>query len=155
MPVPPIPFMIAYSIYMLVSLGIAFGVNTIPAVLIYTFLLLPFQLICIAYAIAFGYRHRHQSCQINLRLLGLAVLCQGLMVLTSPASCYGFKQGDSCYSLLQMLTANVVAGRSLGTLLDPTTPHWHWLERLFPVMLLGYGVVMGGFLATMRGRSPH
>ena len=70
---------------------------------------------------------------------------QLLIVLTNPASCYGWKQGQACYSFIQAhLTTD-----SLTTFQNPT-PHWSIVEFMFPIAVLLYIISVAIALKKIR-----
>jgi hypothetical protein len=104
--------------------------NTIPAWLVYIFILLPFYLLWIIYLIGISIENsKNQKVTIRYRKFWLysIVAFQILTILSSPANCYGWKQGKACYSLIQALLTNVED--------NPT----HWIiESMFPVFFFLY-----------------
>ncbi|NMF60272.1 hypothetical protein [Pseudanabaena yagii] len=75
----------------------------------------------------------------------LIFVLQAAKLLSSPASCYGWSQGNSCYSLLQLL----LDPANLKTLSNPP-PHWLTIESIFPIALILYMISVGAFLLTIR-----
>lgn len=57
-------------------------------------------------------------------------------ILTSPGNCFGAKQGDRCYSNLQVLAGNVSrTGQN-------NVSHWRLVEDAFPGFVIAYDVAM-------------
>ncbi len=120
-----------FILYGLASIVIHCGMaNTIPAWLVYIFILLPFYLLWIIYLIGISIENsKNQKVTIRYRKFWLysIVAFQILTILSSPANCYGWKQGKACYSLIQALLTNVED--------NPT----HWIiESMFPVFFFLY-----------------
>ncbi len=153
MAIPALPFAIAFSLYLVVSFGLLMSVNTLPAALIYTFLLLPFQVVCGAYGVGVAITHRRRLL-VKLKYFGWALLAQGTTFLSSPASCDGFKQGERCYSLVQLWATQGFQFQKTP-LLDPTTPHWRGVEILFLPSLAFYAFSLIRLLIHLRPSSPH
>lgn len=132
--------------YLLASLAIyALSAFTIAAWLFYIPILLPFYLLCLAHVISLGVKHRHKSMRYPKIGLYPIALFQILTIFSSPASCYGFKQGNACYSFIQsMFTHGSLAS------LENTLPHWSFVDSLFPVALFLYIIAVGVFLALIQ-----
>ncbi len=149
MHIQPIRFAIAYIPYMIISFLACMMVNTIAAAIVYVFLLLPFHVLCSIYVVILTFKTRRQRITIQIKYLLISILFQGLMILASPASCYGFKQGASCYSLIQAVYVRFFTDESLQTV-DTTVAHWRWVELAFPAMLIMYALTMILFLMVIR-----
>jgi len=104
--------------------------NTIAGGIIYLFILLPFYGIVLLGAWLFIGRNRTKTARIKYRIWIIVLALQVATILVSPGDCYGFKQGDRCYSNLQIL----ISGRNL--------PHWKLVEDAFLGFVLAYGVAV-------------
>jgi hypothetical protein len=121
-------FLLTYVLYVLASLTVYFTTSfTIPTWIAYLFILLPFYGCVLLYTLALTWKHQRSRIRYKLQPLYLSILFQVLMVLASPSSCYGWKQGKACYSLIQALFV---------TNLRSSPPHWSFIESFFPVALI-------------------
>ncbi|MCM1981725.1 hypothetical protein [Lyngbya confervoides] len=133
-----------FTLYLAVSFILfLMASNTILGAIAYLFLLLPFYGILLILCWLLAWRHRGNSVTVKRWIWGLVLGLQVLTLLASPGNCFSFKQGDRCYSNLQIL-----AGRASRS--GPQTiPHWHIVEDAFPALLVAYGVsVATGLLKT-------
>jgi len=132
-------FTLFFALYVLASLAVyLIASNTIAAWIIYLFILVPFYIVCILYLIALSLNNRQRMLRYRRLPLYLSIIFQSLMILTSPASCYGFKQGQACYSFMQ-------------THLDGnTTQHWSIVENMFPVTSFLYIISVVVFLKMIH-----
>jgi len=71
--------------------------------------------------------------------LFLSFIFQLLIILTSPASCYGWKQGSPCYSFIQSHLIDV----------SDNPPHW-MIEYVFPIAVFMYIITIWFFLGKIR-----
>ena len=144
-------FALLFSGYAIASFVLHFAVAfTIAAAILYFFTLLPFYLLCLAYVISWAVQHRGCAVRVRRWLLPAISVAQAIVLLSSPASCYGFKQGAACYSLLQAW----VEGDAVRSFSQAPT-HWSLMDPLFYGSLFGYGALLVAFLATLRPvRSP-
>jgi hypothetical protein len=76
------------------------------------------------------------------------------MVLSSPGSCYGWSQGQLCYSLVQTLFVDTVSHEDIRTLATQV-PHWSIVESAFPVMIGLYILAMALFLGLLRFNADY
>ncbi len=139
-------FALLFAGYAIASIVLHFAVAfTIAAAILYGFTLLPFYLLCLAYVVSWAVQHR--GCRVRVRrwLLPAIAIAQAIVLLSSPASCYGFKQGAACYSLLQAW----VEGDAVRSLAQPPA-HWSVMDPLFYLSLFSYGALLVAFLATLR-----
>jgi hypothetical protein len=122
-----------FALYALVSLvGCFTTAFTIPAWLIYWFILSPFYFVCILYLLNFYLKHRQGTLRYPRSPLYLSVVFQFLMILASPADCGQWKQSEACYSFIQAQWSNHYL-----TDLQSAPTHWHLVEGMFfPAMLL-------------------
>lgn len=135
-----------FALYALASLAAYFTTSfTIPAWLIYLFILSPFYIVCILYLISFSLKHRQEMLRYRRLPLYLSVISQFLIILTSPASCYGWNQGKACYSFIQThLTKNSL------TSFQNTPPHWSMVELMLLIALLLHVISVVAFLKMIR-----
>lgn len=139
-------FTIYFCIYTVASLFVYLLTSfSSPAGLIAIFILLPFYSLCVASIVSTNWKNRHAKVRYNQYLLGCALLLQGLKILTSPASCYGWNQGRSCYSFIQDLLSN----ENLRDFANKT-PHWDMVEATFPIALILYLAALAVLLSTIR-----
>jgi hypothetical protein len=136
----------SFLFYLLASLVTYFATAfTIPAWLIYLFIFVPFYSACILYLINFNLKNRQQTIRYQRLPLWRSVIFQFLIILTSPASCNGYKQGEACYSFIQaQLTKDTL------TSLQNTIPHWNIVESMFLVAVSLHVVYIVAFLRTVR-----
>ncbi|AFY66443.1 hypothetical protein [Geitlerinema sp. PCC 7407] len=135
-----------FGLYALGSWGLFMAAAfTIAGGIFYLFLLGPFYLLCLALLI--GWCVGRQPKRVRYRRLWLLPIAamQVLTLLTSPASCYGIKQGNACYSLLQ----SWITTENLQTM-QGGPPHWTLFEALFPWSFLAYVITLILFLGTLR-----
>lgn len=131
-----------FALYVIVSLGIYFLTSfTIPAWLLYLFILVPFYIICLLYLINLSLKYRQKMLRYRRLPLYLSFLFQFLIILTSPTNCYGWKQGQACYSFIQ----THFSGSNL-TSFQSTSPHWSVVENMFPVVSFLYIISVAVFL---------
>lgn len=138
---------LGYAVISFVAyLGLAF---TSQAWIIYFLSLLPFYAICAIILILLTLvrpknRRRYVRCRPLLTLP--VILLQGLVILASPASCYGWSEGLACYSFIQAQLDEIKP--TLDASLNP--PHWHGIESAFPILLLLYLASILLFLVMCR-----
>lgn len=123
---------------------------TVAGGIFYLFLLGPFYLICVVLLLVGCIGRQPKRVRYRrLWLIPIAVM-QILTLLSSPASCYGVKQGNACYSLLQ----SWLTTENLQTM-QGGPPHWTLFEALFPWSFLAYIITLSVFLATLKvDRQP-
>jgi len=109
------------------------------------FTLLPFYGVCVIWMIVAAIKKRNARVRYYKAFIPLILIIQAAKILSSPASCYGWSQGNSCYSLLQLL----LDPADLKTLSN-TPPHWLTIESIFPVALILYMISVAAFLLTIR-----
>ena len=125
-------FTLLFCLYAFISLIIYFtSAFTTLGWLSYMFSVLPVYLVFAAYFITSSFRHYQKRIQVKIFLLLPMIAFQILMIISSPANCYSWSQGRSCYSLIQVYLShdnlNVIQG---------SAPHWVIAESLFPIFLL-------------------
>ncbi|MDA0672095.1 MAG: hypothetical protein O3C67_00095 [Cyanobacteria bacterium] len=123
-----------FSGYLCLSLVIFFGVsNTVLSGIFYIFFLLPLYGVVLLGAWYFIWRYRTRRARVKWWIWGVVLGLQIATLLASPGNCYNVKQGDRCYSNLQILVSDIPrTGAS-------TAPHWPWVEDAFPGLLFAYG----------------
>lgn len=109
---------------------------TVASGIFYLFLLLPFYGILWLGCWIFIWKHRSNTAKLKAWMWGLVLALQLLTILSSPGNCYGFKQGDRCYSNLQIFVEN------LPRTAPNTVPHWKLVEDAFPGLLAAYGIAL-------------
>ncbi|NMF56752.1 hypothetical protein [Pseudanabaena yagii] len=135
-----------FCIYTVASLFVYLLTSfTSPAGIIVVFVLLPFYSLCVASIVSTNMKNRHATVRYNKYLLRCVLIFQGVKILASPASCYGWHQGRSCYSFIQELLSN----ENLRDFANKT-PHWEIVETSFSIALVLYLVAIVIFLATLR-----
>jgi hypothetical protein len=125
-------FIVYAGLSLIIHLWSAF---TSMAWIIYIFTLAPFYGFCSLWLVSIIVdRSKPQPKLIRYRvwLLLPIVMLQALVILCSPASCYGWHQGASCYSFLQMHADKLFM---VGAISD--RPHWQ-IESMFVPALFIY-----------------
>jgi hypothetical protein len=131
------------TIYLCLSFFLFFITsNTIYGWIAYFFLLL----ICgpvLLWCWAFIWENRTKRAQVKWWIWSIVLALQLATILVAPGNCYGFKQGNRCYSNLQILVGNVPrTGASDST-------HWQFVEDIFLILVAVYGMaVLIGVLST-------
>lgn len=118
----------------LLHLGIAF---TSQAWIIYFLTLLPFYgagLVLLVVLVLGRPKNSQRLIRYRKVFLLPILFFQLLVLLTSPASCYGWSQGLDCYSFIQSRID--VIKPTLDEAANP--PHWQSLEAVFPLALILY-----------------
>ena len=109
--------------------------NTIIGWIIYFVLLLPFYGLVLLGGWIFVWINRRRTARLSW-LWALVLALQVAVLLTSPGNCYGSKQGDRCYSNLQVLFGNVARTGYHDV------PHWRLAEDAFPGLVAAYDASM-------------
>ncbi|PZV10658.1 MAG: hypothetical protein DCF20_20990 [Pseudanabaena sp.] len=109
------------------------------------FSLIPFYGVCVIWVLIAAIKKRNAKVRYYKAFIPLILIIQAAKILSSPASCYGWSQGNSCYSLLQLL----LDPANLKTLSN-TPPHWLAIESMFPVALILYMISVAAFLLSLR-----
>ena len=125
-------FIVYAGLSLIIHLWAAF---TSMAWIIYLFTLVPFYGVCSLWlvSIILG-RSQTQRKIIKYQvwlLLPIGIL-QALVVLCSPASCYGWNQGASCYSFVQIHADKLFVAGGMSD-----RPHWQ-IESMFIPVLVAY-----------------
>ncbi len=124
-------FIVYAGLSLIIHLWSAF---TSMAWIIYIFTLAPFYGFCSLWLVSIILnRSKTQSIVIKYRvwLLLPIVMLQALVILCSPASCYGWHQGATCYSFIQMYADKLFV---FGEMLD--RPHWQIESMFIPVLFI-------------------
>jgi hypothetical protein len=135
-----------FTLYVLISLAIYFTASfTIPAWIIYFLFIIPFYFLCILYLIIFSLEHRQKKIKYRRSLVFLSIIFQFLSILPMPTSCYGWKQGKSCYSFIQthLTQADLTSFKN-------SPAHWSFIESMLVPTLMVYVVSVVVFLATLQ-----
>ncbi|HEY9625432.1 MAG TPA: hypothetical protein V6C78_34250 [Crinalium sp.] len=152
--IQPKSFAIAYITYVFFSFVIyLITANTIPAWIVYLFVLAPFYLLCAAHVISVAWTKRNCSVQLRKNLLWITFVFQGLMIASSPGSCYGVNQGQACYSFIQALFVDLFTNENLRQF-GPNVMHWSYVESAFPFMVGLYMLSMI-FVLGLLHFVPH
>lgn len=109
------------------------------------FVLLPFYGIVVIWLLATTIKKRNAKVRYYKAFIPLILILLAAKILSSPASCYGWNQGNSCYSLLQLL----LDPANLKTISN-SPPHWLAIESIFPVALILYMISVRAFLLRIR-----
>jgi hypothetical protein len=124
-------FIVYAGLSLIIHLWLAF---TSMAWIIYIFTLAPFYGFCSLWLVSIILnRSTTQSKVIKYRvwlLLPIGML-QALVILCSPASCYGWSQGASCYSFIQMHADKLFV---VGEMSD--RPHWQIESMFIPALFI-------------------
>lgn len=143
-------FTLLFVIYTIASM-IVYLTSSFSALswLIGIFILLPIYFICVVCIVVVTLNNRNS----RIKYYGISIvpilILQTVVILTSPASCYGWSQGKSCYSLIQSLLGK----ENLRSFAD--VPHWQMAEDIFPIALLLYLGSLVVLLATIRIQHPR
>jgi hypothetical protein len=125
------------TLYLCLSFGLFMVTSfTITAGILYLFLLLPFYGLLLLICWIIIWRNRSQTAKIKWGIWSLVLVLQIATILASPGNCYGVKQGDRCYSNLQVIVSN------LPRTGPNSVPHWQLVEDAFPALLAAYGVAL-------------
>jgi hypothetical protein len=139
-------FAILFSLYVVVSTVLCFGVaNTIGAAIFYLPLVVPLYGLSLVMMLVLGITKRRHAIRFSRSLVYCVLGLQALMVLSSPANCFGMKQGDPCYSFVQLWFVRLFTTETVETM-HLTVLHWTWIEQSFPVFVLLY---VGTFITLL------
>lgn len=125
------------TIYFIISFGLFLATSyTINGAIIYIFLLLPFYvtLLLISWILVWG--NRTKTAYINYRIWSIVLALQAATMLVAPGNCFGTKQGNRCYSNLQILFGGVPQSGS------SSLPHWTLVEDAFLGLIAAYAVAL-------------
>ncbi len=139
-------FTLYFIIYIVVSL-VVYLMTSISSLgwIIAFFTLLPFYSLCGASILSINLKNRNATVKFYKFLLLPIFIFQLTKILSSPASCYGWSQGKSCYSFIQALLSN----ENLNSFSE-NIAHWEIVESVFPVALVLYIISTAAFLISMR-----
>ncbi len=104
--------------------------------IVYLFLFLPIYGLSVVAGWIFVWRYGGKTVRIKRGYWSVVLALQTLTCLTSPGNCFGVKQGDRCYSNLQILVGQ--ASRSGMN----TVPHWPLVEDAFYGLAIAYSVAL-------------
>ena len=128
---------LALTAYFLISFLLFFITsNTIIGAIVYLFLLLP---ICAAMLLGWwilALQNRTKAVRINYQIWGVVLALQIATMLVSPGNCFGAKQGDRCYSNLQILIGGAPRSGSSSLV------HWRFVEDSFYGLAAAYGAAV-------------
>ncbi len=144
-------FTVFFITYLVVSLIIYLTTSfSIPSWLITLFIVSPVYGICLIVMLWTTFKNRSAKVRYSKFLLVPIFVSQLVTVLASPASCYGWTGGRSCYSLIQ----DVLSPVSLRT--SANNPHhWQLVESAFPIALVIYLISIVVFLVSIRIQSSR
>ncbi|MEO1144433.1 MAG: hypothetical protein AAFY26_02380 [Cyanobacteria bacterium J06638_22] len=134
-------FLISFFLFFITS-------NTIMGAIVYLFLLLPF---CAALLLAWwivALQNRTKTARINYRIWSVVLALQIATMLVAPGNCFGAKQGDRCYSNLQILVGSAPRSGSSSLV------HWRFVEDSFYGLAAAYGAAVLVGVVTAH-RSMH
>jgi len=146
-------FVISFFLYGILSFA-AYLITgyTVAAWIIYLFLLAPFYGLCLAYIVTLAISKRGSTVRLRKpQLLYSLVGFQGLAILASPTSCFGFKQGNACYSFIQTVYVNLFTDANLQQM-ETTVPHWWGVNTAFPVLVGLHAVSIALVLVSLQFR---
>jgi hypothetical protein len=139
-------FWIAFVGYLLFSLILFMGsAFTMLGWMVYLFFLLPFYGGLLIVLLALTHRYRGRRLQVRSPFAITAGITQVLAIITSPGNCYGFTQGNQCYSLAQVWWGNA---REISFHNQP--PHWTAIEQAFYPLLAIHVAMLVVTIATLR-----
>jgi len=126
-----------FTFYIFISFIIFMGTSfTMLGWITYGFMLLPFYGIVLLAWWIYVWKNRTNKAKIRLWIWCIVLLLQVSTILISPGNCYGFSQGSTCYSNLQILLGSVPKNGS------STVLHWKQVEDAFISLLNAYGVML-------------
>ncbi|WP_146138441.1 hypothetical protein [Chamaesiphon polymorphus] len=142
-------FILLFSLYIILSLVIYLTTSfTSPAWIVAFFVLLPFYGICLLSLLARATKNWKVKIKYRTFLLIPVSIFQLVKIISSPASCYGWHQGKSCYSLIQALLTT----ENIRTFARTPAP-WQIVELAFPVTLVLYLLSIVALLRSIRVRD--
>lgn len=132
-----LPFALTLTAYCSVSFVLfAIMSNTLMGGLVYLFLFLPLYGLSVVAGWVFAWQYWSKTVRFRSGYWGSVLTLQILTCLTSPGNCFGVKQGDRCYSNLQILVGQ--ASRSGMN----TVPHWPLVEDAFYGLAIAYSAAL-------------
>ncbi|MBE9031922.1 hypothetical protein IQ266_19485 [filamentous cyanobacterium LEGE 11480] len=142
-------FSLLFSAYLLISFIVSNAIAfTIIGAIAYIFIIGPIYLAFVLYLLLTTLKHRQHRPRYRWKWLKIAVVAQVVMLLASPSSCFGSKQGRACYSFLQAQLTN----DNLQTIANAPA-HWTFIEVLFPIAALIHLITIGLFLSKLLPRQ--
>ncbi|TAD76251.1 MAG: hypothetical protein EA001_12575 [Oscillatoriales cyanobacterium] len=142
-------FWFAFVGYLLFSTILFMGSSfTMLAWIVYLFLLLPVYGGLLIVLLTLTHRYRGWRLRVRSPLAIITGMTQILAIITSPGNCYGFKQGNQCYSLAQVWWGNV------GEIsFQNQPPHWTAIEQAFYPLLAIHVAMLLLTTVTLRRSS--
>ncbi|MEM8612681.1 MAG: hypothetical protein AAGF93_11735 [Cyanobacteria bacterium P01_H01_bin.105] len=142
--VPVLKLSLLLTVYMGLSFALFLGIsNTLLGGIVYLFWLLPLYGALLLGVWILALRHRQKLARIKIWLWLVIGILQIATLLTSPGNCYGVKQGDRCYSNLQIVASDVSrAGPN-------DVAHWQLVEDAFPGLAIAYGLSLAAGISTI------
>lgn len=138
-PIAIVKFGWAVTVYLVLSFILFLTTSfTMMGWIIYLFLLLPIYSIILLGLCFFVWRNRSKSIQVKCWIWQIVLVLQLATIIVSPGNCYGFTQGDRCYSHLQILAGGAP---NQGFSATPI-PHWKIVEDSFLGVTVAYGVAL-------------
>ena len=139
-------FWLAFSGYLLFSVILFMGSSfTMLAWIVYLFFLLPFYGGLLILLLALTTRYRGRRLQVRSSFALITGITQVFAIITSPGNCYGFTQGNQCYSLAQVWWGNV------GEIsFQNQPPHWTAIEQAFYPLIAIHIAMLVVVIATLR-----
>lgn len=140
---PVLKISLLLTAYMGLSFALFLGIsNTLIGGIVYLFWLLPLYGALLLGIWILAFRHRQKLARMKVWLWLVIGVLQMATLLTSPGNCYGVKQGDRCYSNLQILASDVSrTGPNDAT-------HWSLIEDGFAGLAIAYGLTLAAGIAT-------
>ena len=144
-----ITFTLSSIAYVLLSLFI-YGLAsfTSAAWIVYLFILAPFYLICVLWVPIKLAAKSKQIIRYRAGLFLPIIASQIFVILSSPASCYGWHQGVACYCFVQKYFEGRPYGDD-GFFVPANSLHWQF-EDIFPFAVLMYMISIVAFLINVR-----
>ena len=80
------------------------------------------------------------------------ITSQIFIILSSPASCYGWHPGVDCYCFIQKYFEDKPDGVDLSSFVPVNSLHWQF-ENVFPFAVLMYMISIIAFLNNVRAKG--
>ena len=141
---------IAYVLFSLFIYGLASF--TSAAWIVYLFILVPFYLICVLWVAIKLAAKSKQMIRYRAWLLLPIITSQFFVILSSPASCYGWHQGVDCYCFVQKYFESKPDSADLSSFVPANSLHWQF-ENVFPFAVLMYMISIIAFLNNVRAKD--
>ena len=123
---------------------------TSAAWIVYLFVLVPFYLICVFWVAIKLAAKSKQIIRYRGWLFLPIVTSQIFVILSSPASCYGWHQGVDCYCFIQKYFEG--NGTNPSSFVPANSLHWRF-EDVFPFAVLMYMISIIAFLNNVRAKN--